>query len=46
MAFIASFMVITFFFQNGIINLTNKESIDKNICQEIFFFKEVVLEKK
>lgn len=25
--------------------MTNKESIDKNICHEIFFFKEVVLEK-
>lgn len=36
---LASFMVITFFFQNDIINLTNKESIDRNVCHEIFFLK-------
>lgn len=42
---LASFMVITFFFQNDIINLTNKKSIDRNVVMK-FFFKEIVLEKK
>lgn len=33
---LASFMVITFFFQNDIINLTNKKSIDRNVVMKFF----------